>query len=64
MSKSTQTSVYFSKGDQKEADETTGLVFFDLAQVNNLDHRYGRFFFSMASIPVNVRLIRTGSDLC
>ncbi len=32
--------MYFSAGDQKEADETTGLVFFDLAQVNNLDNRY------------------------
>ena len=38
--------MYFSAGDQKEADETTGLVFFDLAQVNNLDNRYYIIHFS------------------
>ncbi len=46
--------MYFSAGDQKEADETTGLVFFDLAQVNSLDNRYdetsGLVFFDLAQV--------------
>ena len=59
--------MYFSAGDQKEADETTGLVFFDLAQVNNLDNRYYIIHFSSEAtlllIPISRRLQLICSDI-